>query len=78
MPINFARMQELVLGVAGLAIAAGGLMLAFRGMTRHFSEAITGLVGFVIGLVIIGVGLFSHDSLKSLATSLAALVFKEK
>lgn len=74
-PINVKALQTLVLEIAGLAIAGGGLMLAYRGMTRHFAEAITGLVGFLVGLAVIGVGLFDPSTLQNLATSLAGLIF---
>jgi hypothetical protein len=74
-PINIAELQTLVLQVVGLAIAVGGLLLAYRGMTRHFAEAITGLIGFLVGLTVIGVGLFSQSGLRGLATGLANLIF---
>ncbi|MFF5265206.1 hypothetical protein ACFY4C_40515 [Actinomadura viridis] len=73
--INIDALQKLVLQIAGLGIAGGGLLLAFRGMTRHFAEAITGLVGFIVGLAVIGVGFFSESGLKNLATGLANLIF---
>jgi hypothetical protein len=74
-PINIAELEKLVLQFVGLAIAIGGLLLAYRGMTRHFAEAITGLIGFLVGLTVIGVGLFSESGLRGLATGLASLIF---